>query len=441
LVAALALTLLASSLTTNAFAATPVGAAEAAPSATGGTVPRPDHVVVVMLENKDRSAVVGSPQAEYLNELATRGANMSESFGVAHPSQPNYIALFSGSQQGVTSNDCRDLGSAPNLGSQLEQAGLSFTGYAESLPKVGYTGCVSGEYKRKHNPWVSFSNLSPQVNQPFSAFPSDYTQLPTVSFVTPNMCHDMHDCSIATGDHWVKDQLDDYARWAVDHNSLLVVTFDENSGGASAPIASVLVGANVKPGVYSERMDHYTLLRTLEDAYGLAPLGNAADAAPLQTIWNTSSTPPPAAVPAGITNGDFEAKLDAWTLSGSTFSSVHHHQHGLRSGRVGSTSATKGDSILSQTFTVAEGQTRLSAWWKGHCSDRVDRAWATVVLTDETSGTVSTPLAPTCQYTNEWQQVGGDVTAGHTYTVQLVNRDDGHHRTANRTYFDNVELS
>ena len=250
------------------------------------TGPQPDHIVVVILENEHYSNVIGSRQAPYLNKLADKGATMTHSYGVTHPSQPNYLALFSGSTHGVTSNACpQNLGNADNLGHQLRKSGRSFVGYAESLPKTGFRGCSSGRYLRKHNPWVNFDTLPASTNQPFTAFPSDYRKLPTVSFVSPNMCHDMHDCSIRTGDHWMKKHFRRYARWAPGHNSLLVITFDENAGGTVHSIPTIIVGANVRPGVYAERFDHYGLLRTIEDAYGLTPLGRAKDASPLSKIW------------------------------------------------------------------------------------------------------------------------------------------------------------
>ena len=178
---------------------TPVRVEPSAP-----VVPRPDHVVVVVMENKHRSSVIGSSEAPFINRLAGLGANMSASYGVTHPSQPNYIALFSGSQQGITTNACRTISGADNLGRQLLDRGLTFAGYAESMPSAGYTGCTQGNYHRKHNPWVSFDNLPKSVNQPFTAFPSNYARLPTVAFVTPNMCNDMHNCSIRTGDDWLR---------------------------------------------------------------------------------------------------------------------------------------------------------------------------------------------------------------------------------------------
>jgi hypothetical protein len=252
------------------------------------TVPRPDHIVVVVFENEDQAKVMGSLAAPYLNELAASGANLTQSHGVTYPSQPNYLALFSGSTQNVTNNDCpKNFPKADNLGHQLIEAGLSFIGYAESLPSVGFRGCESGRYERKHNPWVNFGNLPASVNQPFSAFPTDFASLPTVAFVTPNMCNDMHDCSVATGDRWLRNNLGGYADWAKTHNSLLIVTFDEDSGDPPNHIATVIVGEQIRPGDYDEPTTHYTILRTIEDAYGLPALGQAAKAMPLLNIWES----------------------------------------------------------------------------------------------------------------------------------------------------------
>ncbi|MFZ1115020.1 MAG: alkaline phosphatase family protein [Propionibacteriaceae bacterium] len=266
----------------------PGGSDSMVPQARGkkaGVLPPPDHIVVVIFENEHRSSVIGSPQAPYLNELAAQGANLTHSYGITHPSQPNYLALFSGSTQGVTSDACpQQFPTADNLGHQLRTAGLSFTGYAESLPQVGYAGCGSGDYRRKHNPWVNFLNLPASVNRPFSDFPSAYRKLPTVSFVSPNMCHSMHDCPISTGDRWMQQHLDGYARWATGHNSWLIVTFDENAGGTVNPIPTIILGDHVRPGSYAQKINHYTLLRTIEDAYGLPALGNAAAASPLSKI-------------------------------------------------------------------------------------------------------------------------------------------------------------
>lgn len=118
----------------------------------GSGVPRPDHVVVVIEENRGYEDIIGSPQAPYLNELARQGANLTQFYAITYPSQPNYIALFSGSTQGVNGNDCPNDLTGHNLASRLLQADLTFVGYAESLPSVGYTGCNSGPYVRLRQP-------------------------------------------------------------------------------------------------------------------------------------------------------------------------------------------------------------------------------------------------------------------------------------------------
>ncbi|MFC5994088.1 alkaline phosphatase family protein [Pseudonocardia hispaniensis] len=249
-------------------------------------VPTPDHVVVVVFENKDADQILGNPDAPYLTALARQGADFTDAHAETHPSQPNYLALFSGDTQGVADDSCTGPFPTPNLASQLVEAGRTFTGYAEDLPAVGYTGCEDGDYVRKHNPWVNFSNVPAEANRPLSDLPADYADLPTVSFLIPNLCHDMHDCDVATGDGWAREHLDGYLRWAHDHNSLLVVTFDEaESPGGDNRIVTVFAGPMVAPGQYAERVDHYRLLRTLQAMYGLAPLGHSADTDPITDVW------------------------------------------------------------------------------------------------------------------------------------------------------------
>ncbi|WP_370949772.1 alkaline phosphatase family protein [Amycolatopsis sp. cg5] len=253
---------------------------------TASAVPAFDHIVLVMFENKKYSSINGSSSAPYFNSLAGQGAKFTNSFAITHPSQPNYVALFSGSPQGVTDDACPiNLGAKANLGSQLAGAGKSFKGYSEAMPSDGYTGCSSSTYRRKHNSWVDFSNIPASANLRNSAFPTDFTQLPTVAFVTPDMCNDMHDCAVGTGDKWLKSHLDAYAQWAKTHNSLLIVTFDEDSGTSVNQIFTAFVGAQVKVGSYSESINHYTVLRTIEAAYGLPGINNAASKSPITDVW------------------------------------------------------------------------------------------------------------------------------------------------------------
>ncbi|MGX6608370.1 alkaline phosphatase family protein [Micromonosporaceae bacterium Da 78-11] len=257
------------------------------PAQAAAGVPAFDHIVLVMFENKSSSQITAS-SAPYFQSLAAQGASFSQSYAITHPSQPNYIALLSGSTQGVTSDSCPKSFTGANLAAQLITAGRSFKGYSESMPSNGYTGCSSGTYQRKHNSWVDFTNVPASSNLTYASFPSstNYASLPTVSFVTPNMCNDMHDCSVATGNTWLKNNLDAYAQWAKTHNSLLIVTFDEDNRLAMNHIHTTLVGAHVKPGTYSSKITHYTVLRTIESAYGLSAIGGAASVSPITDVWN-----------------------------------------------------------------------------------------------------------------------------------------------------------
>jgi hypothetical protein len=273
--------------TGDATGSTDPPAAEQPRAAAAVAVEAPDHVMVVIFENEDAENIVGGPDAPYLTSLARSGATFTDAHGETHPSQPNYLALFSGSTQGVTDDSCPQTFSGPNLAAQLQAAGKTFVGYSEDLPEAGYTGCNAGDYARKHNPWVNFPDLPASVNQPYSALPADFSALPTVSFVVPNLCNDMHDCGVAAGDAWARQNLTSYVAWAQEHNSLLAVTFDEDNGSSANHIATVLAGPMVTAGASSDqRIDHYSLLRTLEDMYGLPPLGHAADAEPLAGIWS-----------------------------------------------------------------------------------------------------------------------------------------------------------
>lgn len=265
----------------SASASAPAAASRPAAPA----VPRFDHIVVAVVENHAYDEIIGRQSAPFLNSLAGRGALLTQSYAIAHPSQPNYLAMFSGSTQGLSNDSCPHSYTGPNLASALLAAGLSFTGYSEDLPSVGYAGCGSGDYARKHNPWVDFTELPSSLNQPLTAFPDDFTRLPSLAFVIPNLRHDMHDGSVAAGDRWLQAHLGAYADWSASHNSLLIVTADEDDNDHDNRVATIFAGAHVSPGRHSDRIDHYGLLRTLLACYRLAPFGAAAQAAPLTGIW------------------------------------------------------------------------------------------------------------------------------------------------------------
>jgi phosphatidylinositol-3-phosphatase len=246
----------------------------------------PAHTVVVVMENHSYGQVTGNPQAPYINQLAGAGALLTGSRAITHPSQPNYLALFSGSTQGITDDSCPHRFSSGNLAAELISAGRTFAGYSEDLPAAGSGVCTSGGYARKHVPWINFTNVPAAASLPFSRFPGgQYARLPTVSFVIPNLCHDMHDCSIAIGDSWLRAHLAGYAAWARQHHSLLIVTWDENDDRPGNQIATIFAGQMVRHGRFGQPVTHYNVLATLESVYRLPLLGHARTAAPISGIW------------------------------------------------------------------------------------------------------------------------------------------------------------
>ena len=264
-------------------------------------LPRPDHVVIVVEENHSYGQVLGPvvrpvpvvPKRQstdpYIRALARRGASLTNARAETHPSQPNYLALFSGSTQGVTSDATPgEAFTTPNLGGELIAAGLTFAGYSESMPSVGFTGSEAegGLYARKHNPWVDFADVPASANRPFSDFPrpKDFAGLPTVSFVVPNQANDMHSGTVRAADDWLRRHLRRYVKWARRHNSLLILTWDEG-GGDDNHIATVFAGAHVRRGPYDQPANHYDVLRTVEDLYDLPHAGASADARPITGLF------------------------------------------------------------------------------------------------------------------------------------------------------------
>ncbi|MGX5830168.1 alkaline phosphatase family protein [Mesorhizobium sp. 43Arga] len=234
--------------------------------------PKYDHVVVVIMENHSFTQIFQTGgAAAYLEELSMGGAVFNQSYAVAHPSQPNYLALFSGSTQNIH-DDGEHVVVAPNLASRLSAHGKTFAGYVEAGSP------------RKHNPWESFPDAK-KFEKPLTDFPLDYAKLPAVSFVIPNLSDDMHDGTIKQGDTWLKTHLDSYAKWSRKNNSLLVVTFDEDDSHAENRIFTVFYGFGILPGKYSEMIDHYGVLRTIEEIETISPLGTSVSRGVIRSIW------------------------------------------------------------------------------------------------------------------------------------------------------------
>ena len=262
--------------------------AESGPAvASATTLPAFGHVWVVVLENKGYDQIVGASKAPYLNELIDRYGLAEAYSAVGRPSQPNYLALFSGSTHGVEDDKIHDI-DAPTLADQIEAAGRTWGAYAENLPPGCYTDAKAdggrdgaGEYARKHMPALSFTSITSHPERcahvgDFTAFEPGATAF---AFLAPNLCHDMHDCSIAEGDAWLRTFLPHILQSeAFGTDGVLFITFDEGEPNQEGPdrVPMIVASPFTPPGFRSDvPHDHYSLLRTIEDAWGMPCLEEA----------------------------------------------------------------------------------------------------------------------------------------------------------------------
>jgi hypothetical protein len=250
------------------------------------------HVVWIWMENHTWSSVINSSEAPYLETLAHECGTDTQYSDVGSPSLPNYLGATSGSTQGV-SDDADPVAhrlDVDNLFQQVRVAGGTERSFVESMPSP--CRLVSeGPYAAKHNPGVYYVNAGDRAscqadNLPFSDFESTLAHgtLPTYTSITPNLCDDMHDCSVATGDQWL-------ATWVPriltsptfeTGTTALVIVFDEPT-----PLANVVVAPSMRPGTVSAiPVNHFSLLRATEEMLGLPLLDHAATATSLRAVFH-----------------------------------------------------------------------------------------------------------------------------------------------------------
>src|SRR6266704_5555283 len=266
----------------------------------GGGTPAPPagHLVIVVEENSDYSDVIGNTTMPYLNGLAQQYALATQYYADTHPSIGNYFELATG--QILTNDDgSSTIENVDNIVRELVAAGKTWKSYAEDLPSVGYTGGDVGNYARKHN---VFALLSDVVNDPaqqrrlvpFTQFATDLANgtLPDFSNVVPNLCNDAHDCSLATADTWLGNNIAPLiASPTFQQDGLLIITFDEagrDSTNGGGRIAWVVVGPKAKLGYQSTTpYQHQSTLRLILEALGVAQFPGAAATAPAMTEFFT----------------------------------------------------------------------------------------------------------------------------------------------------------
>lgn len=262
-----------------------------APLTATADVPPLDHIIVVVMENKAYSQAAVPP---YTVNLMASGSSFSSFYAYTHPSQPNYLMLWSGNTQGVTNDVCPPAGSpyaTANLGQACEAAGKTWRSYAEDLPAVGSTVCTNNGtlYVRRHCPWTYFSNLDHNNERPFADLATDISNgtLPNLAFVIPNNHSNTHDngYDVYFGDTWLDTHMPAMLD-AVGPYGVVILTWDEDDNHAGNRILTVFKGQLVRSGYQSTALTyHWNLLRTICDALGVARPGLASSALPIEDIW------------------------------------------------------------------------------------------------------------------------------------------------------------
>ncbi|HEX8993090.1 MAG TPA: alkaline phosphatase family protein [Anaerolineales bacterium] len=272
-------------------------AATAVPT-TPPLVPEFQHIVIIVLENKEFGTVVGSPKMPYFNQLAKSYSLLTQLYAVTHPSLPNYLAMIGGDTFGVTF-DCNScLLAAPSLPDLIEASGRTWRTYQEDMPSACYPGFEYANYAIKHNPFMYFKPIRLDAQRcnrsivPFTQLAGDMSvgPLPNYIFITPNLCNDAHDCGVDVADKWLTSVVPPLQA-ALDAEGkpyLVVLTWDEGQGNhsccglpqeAGGRIATILISPQVKNGFEdSTPYTLYSLLKTIAESWRLQYLGHAADA-------------------------------------------------------------------------------------------------------------------------------------------------------------------
>jgi phosphatidylinositol-3-phosphatase len=252
-------------------------------------------VVVIVFENKRPRMIFDNPAAPTFNALEERYATLTRYDAVSHPSLPNYIALVSGSTQGIKSNCTSCSIAARNLADSLQRAGKTWKTYAQGLPSAGFEGRKAGWYTKKIDPFLYFRDIASNPRRlarvvPFRYLARDVAarRLPDFSLVVPNLCDDMHSCSVATGDSWLRRQLPPLLKSPQLRHGVIFILFDEGGGhkDGGGDVPALVIGPLVRAGsVASTPVDHYSVLRTIEQSWHLPYLGRSRDVAPISGIW------------------------------------------------------------------------------------------------------------------------------------------------------------
>jgi hypothetical protein len=239
------------------------------------------HVFVVVMENRAYPEAMAQP---YTARLAARYAVATDYHAVSHPSLPNYLALTAGSTFGITDDGYHAL-PAGGIGSQLTARGIPWRAYMEGMTR----GCGDSPYPYavKHNPFAYYSGGCPSNVVPLTALDADLASgTQGFSWITPDMCHDGHDCSSRQADDFLAGLVPRIlASPAWQHGGLLLIVWDEDDGSSGNRVPAIVVGDGLTRHETGQRHDHYSLLATVEDRLGVPRLGQAARATAFDELF------------------------------------------------------------------------------------------------------------------------------------------------------------
>ncbi len=260
-------------------------------SAQGTSAKHFDRAIFVIFENTNYAAAMKQP---FFAQLASNGANFTNFLAQTHPSQANYIALTAGSLGGVRDDRSVDV-NLTNVVDLLEAKGLTWKVYAEGYPGNCFSGKSSGDYVRKHNPFISFNNIRTNAKRcanivEAAEFDSDLSRgiLPNYVFYVPDLRNDGHDTGVAYANGWYEQKFSPLLNDTKFMKSTIVVSsFDESGFSAQNQIYTSIVGGPVKAGSYSDSLTHFSLLKMIEDNWSLGNLGrDDATATGVPNIWH-----------------------------------------------------------------------------------------------------------------------------------------------------------
>ncbi len=243
--------------------------------------PQQRHVFVIVMENRSADEAM---RGAFTTSLAAKYGVANNYHAISHPSVPNYLALTSGQTWGVEDDSYHAL-PKQDLGTQLTTAGISWRAYMEGLTSAG---CLDSPvpYDPGHNPFAFYGGQCPPNVVPLSALSGDLAgSTPRFAWITPDRCHDTHDCPVSAGDDWLRGQVQAITTSAAwQKNGVLFITWDEDDGGADNHVLTLVVAPGLGHRASQMRYTHYSLLATIEDMLGVGRLGNAAQAAPMSDL-------------------------------------------------------------------------------------------------------------------------------------------------------------